>query len=554
MITPEFWDYELDVLQVNRDLQESILRDIVRRILKADLTVTDTAAWQAEKLQAAGMLYDDLILEVSKAANATEREIREIFADAETEIFNYDDELIIQAGYKPADLKRLSPAMVKTWDAALKKTSTEAKNLTKTTAVTSQNLYIQACDLAHMQIASGAFSYQDAVRNAVKSAARQGVTVVYESGWVSALDAALRRSALTGVSQTAGQLQKMRAEEIGHDIMEITAHMGARPEHAVWQGRLVSLSGKPGYLSTRDIGYGDIRGFKGANCRHEWYMFWPGISTPAYTPEELAQLQNAAVTFNGREMPVYEAVQKQRGYERAVRATKRELVMYDEAIKSGRDMQGAFGQASAKLKRQEEQIKDFCRQTGLPRDRYREQMFAQKTENGIRGFDRSVAQKAVWANKKLTKQTADDIIKPKGNAMYRKSKENAVEPMPKRQLHKIEKAFKRQGGIIQYDPETDKYLEGKKAEAITYDAKTILLKTNAGRASVFEELIHTAQYRQGINDGSYRSRLECEIFAQQKLLRYSKAYKLTELEIQQTKNALDKYQKELREYNRKGGE
>ena len=411
MITPEFWDYELDVLQVNRDLQESILRDIVRRILKADLTVTDTAAWQAEKLQAAGMLYDDLILEVSKAANATEREIREIFADAETEIFNYDDELIIQAGYKPANLKRLSPAMVKIWDAALKKTSTEAKNLTKTTAITSQNLYIQACDLAHMQIASGAFSYQDAVRNAVKSAARQGVTVVYESGWVSALDAALRRSALTGVSQTAGQLQKMRAEEIGHDIMEITAHMGARPEHAVWQGRLVSLSGKPGYLSTRDIGYGEIRGFKGANCRHEWYMFWPGISTPAYTPEELAQLQNAAVTFNGREMPVYEAVQKQRGYERAVRATKRELVMYDEAIKSGQDMQGAFGQASAKLKRQEEQIKDFCRQTGLPRGRYREQMFAQKTENGIRGFDRSVAQKAVWANRSLTSIEKDAIIK-----------------------------------------------------------------------------------------------------------------------------------------------
>ena len=126
--------------------------------------------------------------------------------------------------------------------------------------------------------------------------------------------------------------------------------------------------------------------------------------------------------------------------------------------------------------------------------------------------------------------------------------------MPKKQLHKIEKGFKRQGGIILYDKETDKYLESKKAEAITYDSKTILLKTNAGRASVFEELIHTAQYRQGINDGSYRSRLECEIFAQQKLLRYSKAYKLTDLEIQQTKNALDKYQKELQAYNRKGGE
>ena len=70
--------------------------------------------------------------------------------------------------------------------------------------------------------------------------------------------------------------------------------------------------------------------------------------------------------------------------------------------------------------------------------------------------------------------------------------------------------------------------------------------------SVFEELIHTAQYRNGENDGSYESRLKCEIYAQKKLLKYKKVYKLTEAEIEQTKAALRSYEAELREYYQRG--
>lgn len=95
---------------------------------------------------------------------------------------------------------------------------------------------------------------------------------------------------------------------------------------------------------------------------------------------------------------------------------------------------------------------------------------------------------------------------------------------------------------------TDKYLTSKNAEAITYDAKTILLKQNPGRAAVFEELIHATQYRIGENDGSYLSRLKCEIMAQRKLLENQKAYRLTKAEVEQTESALRSYQNELSEY------
>lgn len=81
--------------------------------------------------------------------------------------------------------------------------------------------------------------------------------------------------------------------------------------------------------------------------------------------------------------------------------------------------------------------------------------------------------------------------------MYRKSRKGKIEPMPKKQFHRLEKSFKRRGGIIQYNTATDDYLNKKHAEDITYDSKTILLKQNPGRASVFEELIHAHQYRTG---------------------------------------------------------
>ncbi len=154
----------------------------------------------------------------------------------------------------------------------------------------------------------------------------------------------------------------------------------------------------------------------------------------------------------------------------------------------------------------------------------------------------------------LTLAGRRDIMSIGNDVMPRRKKEDKIEPMPKKQFQIIVKRFKAQGGIIQFDEETDKYLDSKNAEAITYDAKTILIRRNPGRASVFEELIHTEQYRNGKNDGSYPSRLRCEIEAQEKLLRNAKVYHLTEPEIYQTNKALESYQKELDLYLKHGGE
>ena len=415
--------YVLNNLEVHKQLQESILRDIGRRLVKNPELITDTAAWQAEKLQQSGMLFDDITKELSKVTKRQQKEIKAAFDEAETQIFGrYEDEEITAAGFEPIEFKKLSSSMQQAWTATLAKTSTEAINLTKTTALTSQSAYIEACDLALMQVQSGTFDYNTAIKNACMQAGTKGVNVVYPSGWVDKLDVAIRRSVFTGVSQTAGEIQDMRATELDIDIMELTAHSGARPEHAKWQGMLVSRSGRKGYLSLADIDYGTTTGFKGINCSHDWFLFFEGISKRKYTDEELEALRNETVTYNGEEIPKWQAIEKQRAIERAVKESKRQLVVLDEGLKNAKtddlkaELQTAFNNTSVRLKKQEARLKDLCKQTGLYYDNSRVQVFTQATENGIKNWGKSVSGKAVWANKKsIDNSTKSAIINTKKN-------------------------------------------------------------------------------------------------------------------------------------------
>jgi len=147
--------------------------------------------------------------------------------------------------------------------------------------------------------------------DAIDDLAESGASVLYPSGYKTSLENAVRMNVMTGVNQTCGKMQELRAEELGWDLMEITAHNDSRPSHAEWQGKIVSLSGKKGYLSKDDIGYGTVDGFKGINCRHDWNPYFEG-SPRTWSDEQLEEMKNAKVTYNGKEMSVYEAEQLQR--------------------------------------------------------------------------------------------------------------------------------------------------------------------------------------------------------------------------------------------------
>ncbi len=391
-----FQGLEADIVALYDQLQTFAVEDIARRIAKMDY-VTDTAAYQAKVLQQAGMHREAIKRKLAKLLNKTEPQIETMLQDAAVETLSEDQYYYLLAGKDAAPVV-LTARMVSVLRAEAQKTNRNLKNLTSTTAPASEQAFIDAATRAYMQVRTGVLDYNTAVRFAVRDLADKGLQVVnYKTGHRDKIDVAARRAVLTGVNQTCGQMQISRAQDKGCDLMEITAHAGARPEHAVWQGRIVSLSGRAGYLSLSDIGYGDVRGFMGANCRHTWHPYFEGISRPMYTKAELSRLQSETVAYNGQKIPLYKAYEKQRAMERGIRAQKRRLTAIDGTIQGSKDeafiaaQKQEFAAQSIRLKSKEAALKDLCKQIGTYTDTARTQVY---------GFGRSMSQKAVWASKK----------------------------------------------------------------------------------------------------------------------------------------------------------
>lgn len=406
MLTPQYYDKLTDeLIKLYSDLDNAIISDIVRRLLKAG-DVTDTARWQIQHLQESGMLYNDILSEISRRTDATQKQVRDLFEDAGIQAIKNDNVRYHAAGLE--GIIKMSDAALQVLNAGYEKCSGNLNNLTLTTANTAQQAYITACNNAYMQITSGAFDYNTAIRNAVKAAASDGTEVLYPSGHRDKLDVAVRRAVLTGVGQTCRTLSETNAQDMGCDLMEITAHSGARPSHAEWQGQIVSLSGRKGYLSKSDIGYGTGDGFGGWNCRHDWYPFFEGVSSRAYSDSELEKLNERNIEYNGEKYTEYEISQIQREFERDIRKLKREAAAADtgrtnaQNDKLKQQFDDDFTAVSVKLKEKERQLNGFLKQTGELPDNARTQVL---------GFGRSVSQKAVVANKNMLQYLdKDDII------------------------------------------------------------------------------------------------------------------------------------------------
>ena len=384
MLTPEYLDSLPEpVLELFRQVEEDILEDMARRISKMG-AVTATADWQRWRLEQIQLTRSDITAQLSDLTGLTQQELRRLFQEAAAQAIQADDEIYRAAGLSPGSPND-SPELLQLLSGGMQQTSGTFQNLTRTTANTATQQFERALDRAWLQVSSGAFNYQSAIRTAIKSLASAGMQAIqYPTGHIDTLEVAVRRAVLTGVGKTTGEICLAHAEEMGCDLMEITAHPGARPSHMEWQGKIVSLSGRKGYLSKSDIGYGTGNGFKGWNCRHDWFPYFEGLSESAYPREKLREYENQTVTYNGKTLSYYEATQQQRYIERQIRRWKREYQMMDAARQD-------TTQASMKLAQWRAAEKDFCKQTGIDRDGFRSQ---------VEGFGRSEASRATWEVKK----------------------------------------------------------------------------------------------------------------------------------------------------------
>lgn len=242
--------------------------------------------------------------------------------------------------------------------------------------------YQHILDNAYMQISSGAFDYNTAIKKAVISLSESGLYVGGSSdpyvtyapkaaggkGWRNRIDVAARRAVLTGVNQAAAQYSAQAMVELDTDLVEVTAHAGARDtgkgyeNHKAWQGKVYSFSGRDKrYPSLIEVcGYGFGGGLAGWNCRHSFYPFVEGVSERTYTDKQLKNIDPPPFSYQGRKYTAYEATQQQRKIETAIRAQERKLIGLDAA---GLDEE--YQNAAIRLRRLRQEYKQFSKAAKL---------------------------------------------------------------------------------------------------------------------------------------------------------------------------------------------
>lgn len=396
----DFLNIEKQAINLYSDLELEIIEEIATRI--ANVGYANTVVLNDVKIaQEMGLMYQDIVELVADYNNTSYEKVAEIFNQSGAQTLTFDDKIYKEAGLNPLPIIQ-SASMVQLLNSTIEKTAGNLQNLVMTTASTAQTEFYNAMNMAYMEVSTGVKSYTQSIIDAIKNLSSKGAVITYPSGKNMSLESAVRMNIITGVNQTCGRLQELRADEMGWDLMELTAHSGARPSHAEWQGKIVSRSGRKGYLSKKDIGYGEVTGFKGVNCRHDWYPYFKG-SARTYTNKQLNDWKNEKVTYNGKKISKYEATQIQRKMERQIRNDKKDISGLQALLTSDnkdldiKQINNSLKDTQIKMKQHNSNLNDFLTETGLEKDynrlfvgkEYNQNVLKKNSSNGIIIRDKS---------------------------------------------------------------------------------------------------------------------------------------------------------------------
>lgn len=403
MLPPSYLDAMPDAfVQLAQQVEDEILQDVARRIGKMG-TLTETADWQLWRYQQTEAVRENVVKLLAKYSGKSEATIRRLLKEAATEAMEREDAIYYHYNLEPT-LFEESAALNNLLNAGARQTCGTWRNLTATTANTVSGAFERTLDVAWGKVATGAFDYKTAVKQAVDSLADEMPEITYPSGHTDSLEVAARRAVLTGVNQTAGKLQEARMDEMNVEFVETSAHGGARPSHAEWQGRRFHRGGAVDYLGKhypdfeQATGYGTGAGLCGWNCRHTFFAVFPELGDPpTWTEESLQELNARNIEYNGKLYTQYEVNQMQRARERNVRKWKKRYLAESAAGSDTTD-------SAVRLKAARQSLSEFAKATGGRVDSAR---------TSVHGFGRSASSKAAWAvrHNTLTNTAGQTIIK-----------------------------------------------------------------------------------------------------------------------------------------------
>lgn len=374
MLTPQqIESLSLTTEQLMQPVIEFLIDDVARRVSEAG-QFTSSAAYQIWRAQALGVDRKRIEKELQKKLNVSNAEVKKLLKQSAEVGYNFDMKGFGEKAIPFSENKSLQQIV----EAALKMSNNTFKNLTQTIGFVDPygnakgltEAYQSSCDFAFNQVVTGATDYNTAIRNATKNLADKGIlSIDYESGVHTSLEAAVRRNIMGGLGLMQEQISQQNHDAFGADGWEISAHSASAPDHEDIQGKQYTDAEFEALNNslTRRIGT--------LNCGHAAFPIILGVSEPQYTEKQLKQFKEEnkkGVTYNGKHYTTYEATQKQRQIERAIRRQKRRVM-----VAKGSNDKDAQLISKAKLRRLNEEYKRYSDAVGLPLQR--ERLFVGKT-------------------------------------------------------------------------------------------------------------------------------------------------------------------------------
>lgn len=361
MLSASYLDSLSDEMEaLYSQLHQDVLIDIARRVKKTGV-LTGSAEWQFRMLEEQGLLRNEIIEKVAKYSNISKAKVSKLFKDGLLQSYSGKDYKALGVSAEEMLKKSYSYNALLL---GLNKTNSTLSNLTGIIENSTAGVFEEVCSRAYMKVTSGAFSYEEASSFAADELLKlDKEKIVYaESGRRISVEAGVRRAIVTGLNQTVCQSMFGAAKDLGTNLVETTAHYGARPEHSFWQGRIFQLEGSgkyPNFYSATD--YGSATGLGGVNCRHNFHPFFEEISEQQYSKETVNKWNDDTVDYNGEKITYYDATQKMRNYERNIRSLKKQKGVVEN-----------LGGDSLRLNQRkmafEKKARELNKQTGVPLD------------------------------------------------------------------------------------------------------------------------------------------------------------------------------------------
>ena len=360
------------ILQLMRALELDTMLDICRRI-KLAAEITRTADYQLERMRQLSAFKANYEKMIKRVLDLSDEQLQKLYEEVIPKGYARDQKLYQAAGadWVPFEENETLQQLIK---AVSKQTRDTLQNITQTTGFYNLNgnrcepltqYFINILDKTHLEISTGVFSYDQALNKAVSDMAMSGMRWInYDNPgkkpWHNRVDVAARRAVMTGIVQVEGQIADDNAEKLDTEYFEVSAHATARPTHMVWQGRVYT---KQQLIDICGLGTGP--GLLGWNCYHHYDAFIPGISVRKYTDDQLADMRKKALEtkeWKGKRYTIYEATQRQRQLETAMRACNEKIAM----LKEGGASRDSITAQTIRRNDLYKEYRDFSKEFGLP--------------------------------------------------------------------------------------------------------------------------------------------------------------------------------------------